>query len=155
MYDEMKIARKALAAYKEDFEFYKTPDGKMNVDKVMTTTAKSGLSYRDGTPNKSGDTSNVVRRVPYSKMSDDDKDLAKAAYKTLKMNGDIEEVDKKFKTSPRPDVVVKADGSHADIYYDDNTTGEPDEKNVRLIAEMKDLNRRVREAVLSSMSIED
>lgn len=123
--------------YKEDFEFYKTPAG-ISVDKVVVGGSKAGKSFRDGTPDSgSGDTSNVVKRIPFNQMSDDDKALARAAYKTLKMNGDIGEVDKKFKTSPRPDVVMKSDGAHADIYYDDNVTGEPDERNVRLAASKK------------------
>lgn len=117
----------------EDFEFYKTPSG-INADKVITAGSKSGLLFRDGTPDGGSDASNVIKRIPFSQMSDDDKALARAAYKTLKMNGDIGEVDKKFKTSPRPDVVMKSDGAHADIYYDDNQTGLPDERGVRLAA---------------------
>lgn len=117
----------------EDFEFYKTPNG-INADKVITAGSKSGLLFRDGTPDGGSDASNVIKRIPFSQMSDDDKALARAAYKTLKMNGDISEVDKKFKTSPRPDVVMKSDGAHADIYYDDNQTGLPDERGVRLAA---------------------
>lgn len=120
----------------EDFEFYQTKDGKVGVDKVITTTSKSGKAFNDGTAN-GGDTSKAVKRVPFQKMSQDDKDLAKAAYKALKQNGSIDDVDKKFKTSPRPDVVMKSDGAHADIYYDSNKDGEPDEKDVRIAASRK------------------
>lgn len=120
----------------EDFEFYQTKDGKVGVDKVITITSKSGKAFNDGTAN-GGDTSQAVKRVPFQKMSQDDKDLAKAAYKALKQNGSIDDVDKKFKTSPRPDVVMKSDGAHADIYYDSNKDGEPDEKDVRIAASRK------------------
>lgn len=121
---------------REDFEFYQLPNGKISVDKVITTTSKSGLAFNDGTAN-GGDTSKAVKRVPFRKMSQDDKDLAKAAYKTLKQNGTIDDVDKEFKTSPRPDVVTKSDGAHADVYYDSNEDGVPDEKGVRIAASRK------------------
>lgn len=127
---------KNLKIINEDFEFYKTPSGKIGVDKVITTTSKSGKTFKDGSDNK-GDTSKAVKRIPLSKMSDEDKELAKAAYAVLKKDGSIKNVDKKFKTDPKPDVVMKSDGTHADIYYDDNTDGEPDEKDVRLVASRK------------------
>lgn len=120
----------------EDFEFYKTDNGKIGVDKVINTTSKSGKTFKDGSDNK-GNTSSAVKRIPLDKMSDEDKKFAKAVYKTLTKDGTIKHLDKKFKISPKPDVVVKADGTHADIYYDDNTTGEPDEKDVRLVASRK------------------
>lgn len=128
-----KCINKKIKSIQEDFEFYKTPDGKIGVDKVITTTSKSGKTFKDGSDNK-GDTSKVLKRIPFSQLSDDEKELARTAYKTLKKSGSIEDVDKKFKTSPRPDVVMKSDGAHADIYYDDNTDGKPDEKDVRLVA---------------------
>lgn len=128
--------RSEVKTIREDFEFYKTPSGKIGVDKVITTTSKSGKTFRDGTDNKEN-ASKAIKRIPFSQLSDDEKELAKAAYKTLKKSGSIEDVNKKFKTAPRPDVVMKADGTHADIYYDDNTDGEPDEKDVRLVASRK------------------
>lgn len=121
---------------REDFEFYQLPSGKVGVDKVVTTTSKSGLAFNDGTDN-GNDTSMATKRVPFQKMSQSDKELAKAAYKTLKQTGSIDDVGHKFKTSPRPDVVMKSDGAHADIYYDSNKDGEPDEKDVRIAASRK------------------
>lgn len=126
-------SRHSSKAVREDFEFYRDSNGKVGVDKVITAASKSGKTFKDGSDN-GGDTSQAVKRIPFSKMSQDDKELARAAYKTLKQNGSISDVDKKFKTSPEPDVVMKGDGTHADIYYDDNDDGEPDEKDVRLAA---------------------
>lgn len=131
-----KRINKDVKLIQEDFEFYKMPNGKVGVDKVITTTTKSGKSFNDGTEN-GGDTSKAIKRIPFSQLSDNEKELARAAYKTLKKSGSIEDVDKKFKTSPRPDVVMKSDGIHADIYYDTNKDGEPDEKGVRLVASRK------------------
>lgn len=120
----------------EDFEFYQLPNGKVGVDKVVTMSSKSGKTFNDGTDGAT-DTSVAVKRIPLSKMSANDKELAQAAYKTLKQNGSIDDVEHKFKTSPRPDVVMKSDGAHADIYYDSNKDGEPDEKDVRIAASRK------------------
>lgn len=120
----------------EDFEFYTKPNGKISIDKVIKGSSKSGKYFNDGT-GFIGDTSQAIKRIPLSQMSDDDKELAQAAYKTLRKNGSIDSVDQQFKTSPKADVVMKADGAHADIYYDDNVTGVPDEKNVRLVNEAK------------------
>lgn len=120
----------------EDFEFYQLPNGKVGVDKVVTMSSKSGKTFNDGTDGAT-DASVAVKRIPLSKMSANDKELAQAAYKTLKQNGSIDDVEHKFKTSPRPDVVMKSDGAHADIYYDSNKDGEPDEKDVRIAASRK------------------
>lgn len=121
---------------REDFEFYQLPNGKVGVDKVVTMSSKSGKTFNDGTDGVT-DTETAIKRIPLSKMSADDKKLAQAAYKILTKDGTINDLNKKFKTSPRPDVVMKSDGAHADIYYDDNSTGEPDEKDVRIAASRK------------------
>lgn len=120
----------------EDFEFYTKPNGKISIDKVIKGSSKSGKYFNDGT-GLIGDTSQAIKRVPLSQMSDDDKELAQAAYSALRRNGSIDSVGQRFKTSPKTDVVMKADGAHADIYYDDNMTGVPDEENVRLMNEAK------------------
>lgn len=133
LYENRLIKRHEL---QEDFEFYTKPNGKISVDKVIRGSSKSGKYFNDGT-GFVGDTSQAIKRVPLSQMSNDDKELAQAAYSALRKNGSIDSVDQQFKTSPKADVVIKADGAHADIYYDDNVTGFPDEKNIRLVNEAK------------------
>lgn len=131
---------------REDFEFYTKPNGKIYVDKVVTAASKSGKSFNDGTSN-GNDTSEAIKRTPLSQMSDEDKELAQAAYSTLKKSGSINNINKKFKTSPKADVVMKADSKHADIYYDNNTSGEPDEKYVQLVDSRKrNIRNRIKEA---------
>lgn len=128
LFDLKKIEDETI---NEDFEFYKTKSGKTEVDKVSIGASKSGKSFNDGSTNK-GDTSNAVKRIPVSQMKKDDKDLVRDVCYTLNKNGDIKHLNKKFNVNPKPDVVMKGDGEHMDIYYDDNVTGEPDKKNVKI-----------------------
>lgn len=138
----------------EDFEFYKSQNGKIGVDKVVSASSKSGKVFKDGSDNK-GDEGIAIKRIPLSKMSPEDKVLAKAAYKTLSKDNSIKKIDKTFKVTPKPDVVMKSDGIHADIYYDDNTTGEPDEKDVRLVASKRmPRNKSIREEEIIDRSFD-
>lgn len=116
---------------KEDFEFYKLPGGKITVDKVFTTTERSGKSFNDGTAN-GGDTSKVTKRKSLSQMSQDEKKLVNVAYNAINAFGAKNKVVNKFKTSPKADVVIKGDGKTADVYFDDNKTGKPDIKDIDL-----------------------
>lgn len=139
---------------KEDFEFYKAQNGKIGVDKVVSASSKSGKVFKDGSDNK-GDEGIAIKRIPLTKMSPEDKALAKAAYKTLSKDNSIKKIDKTFKVNPKPDVVMKSDGVHADIYYDDNTTGEPDEKDVRLVASRRmPKNKSIREEEVTDRSFD-
>lgn len=125
---EMLVGDKfRLGKVKEDYEFYKKPNGKIGVDKVLQTTRRSGRIMH-------GDTSLdqacgfAKKRIPFEQMSAADKQAARAAFDELKDNGTLDKVAKEFNTSPRADVVPKASGDVADVYYDDNKTGTPDER---------------------------
>lgn len=120
---------------KEDYEFYKTPSGKVTADKIITTSSKSGLVFKDGTDN-GFDFSGAEKRIKWNDMSKDDKDLARAAYKALNTAGEADEVTNKFNTNPNADVVIKGNGAQADVYFDDNKTGKPDD-TIRLAASRK------------------
>lgn len=146
--------RNKFKKIKEDFEFYKAQNGKIGVDKVVSASSKSGKVFKDGSDNK-GDEGIAIKRIPLQKMSPEDKELAKAAYKTLSKDNSIKKIDKTFKVTPKPDVVMKSDGVHADIYYDDNTTGEPDEKDVRLVASRRmPKNKSIREEEVTDRSFD-
>lgn len=116
----------------EDFEFYKDASGTPTVDYVSTKSG-SGLSFQ-GVGKGS---SNVVKKVPFNKMPPEMRAEAKAAYKALKANGDIDEVTNEFNTTPKADVVPKADGKTANVYFDDNESGLPDE-TIRLAASKRE-----------------
>lgn len=142
-FEEEEMSQEIESNLKEDFEFYKDDSGKITVDKVITAS-KSGKTFRDGS--KVGDTNeDSVKRIPLTKMSQGDSDLAKSVYKTLKKNNSLDNVVNKFKTSPKADVVMKADGEHIDIYYDNNKSGVADEKGVKLVASRKNLRKQLRE----------
>lgn len=112
---------------KEDYEFYKKPNGKIGVDKVLQTTRRSGrIMHGDTSLDQAR--SFAKKRIPFDQMSADDKQVARTAFNELKDNGTLNKVAKEFNTSPRADVVLKASGDAADVYYDDNKTGMPDEK---------------------------
>lgn len=119
---------------KEDYEFYKKPNGKIGVDKVLQTTRRSGRIMH-------GDTSLdqargfAKKRIPFDQMSAIDKQAAQSAFDELKSNGTLDKVAKEFNTSPRADVVPKASGDVADVYYDDNKTGTPDERIDIMVSE--------------------
>lgn len=119
--------RLKLSKVNEDYEFYKKPNGKIGVDKVLQTTRRSGKIMH-------GDTSLdqargfAKKRIPFDQMSAVDKQAARSAFDELKSNGTLDKVAKEFNTSPRADVVPKASGDVADVYYDDNKTGAPDER---------------------------
>lgn len=119
--------RLKFSKVKEDYEFYKKPNGKIGVDKVLQTTRRSGRIMH-------GDTSLdqargfAKKRIPFDQMSTVDKQAARSAFDELKSNGTLDKVAKEFNTSPRADVVPKASGDVADVYYDDNKTGVPDER---------------------------
>lgn len=127
LFESTKLDRLKFSKVKEDYEFYKKPNGKIGVDKVLQTTRRSGRIMH-------GDTSLdqargfAKKRIPFDQMSTVDKQAARSAFDELKSNGTLDKVAKEFNTSPRADVVPKASGDVADVYYDDNKTGAPDER---------------------------
>lgn len=139
---------------KEDFEFYKDNNGKITVDKVIVNS-KSGKSFRAGNTDNSDEDKNAVKRIPLNKMTQEDSDLAKSVYKTLKKNNSLDNVVNKFKTSPKADVVMKADGEHIDIYYDDNKSGVADEKGVKLVASRKNSRKQLKETLEFGINLDN